>query len=96
MFHNLRGYDGHFIIREISNFGEKINDLPKDIEKCKAFLIGRKRVFINSIRFMNSSSESLTENLRKDKFHYLSQKIQENQPELVKKTIWIYEYLWKI
>ena len=37
IFHNLRGYDSHLIIREISNFDVKVDVIPNGLEKYMAF-----------------------------------------------------------
>ena len=55
IFHNLRGYDSHSIIKEISKFNVKISVIPNGLEKCMAFTINKNLVFIDSIQFMNSS-----------------------------------------
>ena len=58
IFHNLRGYDSHFIIREIGKFDVKVSIIPMGLEKCMAFTINRNLVFIDSMQFINSSLDS--------------------------------------
>jgi hypothetical protein len=74
VFHNLRGYDSHFIIRkahEINNkLGNKrIDAIPNSYEKFMSFSIGDIK-FIDSFQFMASSLEKLVENLydKEDKY----------------------------
>ena len=38
IFHNLRGYDSHFIFCELKNFDVKIDIIPNRLEKYMAFL----------------------------------------------------------
>lgn len=65
VFHNLTGYDSHFVIREIATcFDGRVNILPQTKERYIAF---QKHIdgsdmsfrFIDSFRFMDSSLEEL-------------------------------------
>ena len=51
IFHNLKGYDSHLIIKEMSKFDVKVNVIPNGLEKYMAFRINRDLVFIDSIQF---------------------------------------------
>ena len=43
IFHNLEGYDGHFIIRELNNFtNTTIQVIPKSTEKYMSIIINKK------------------------------------------------------
>ena len=37
IFHNLRGYDSHFIMQEINKFDIKLNVVPNELEKMHGF-----------------------------------------------------------
>ena len=63
IFHNLRGYDSHLIIKEISKFDMKVSVITNELEKYMAFTINTNLVFIDSMKFMNSSLDSLAKNL---------------------------------
>ena len=67
VFHNLRGYDSHLIIKkaffEVVNSEEKINVIPNSGEKFMTFSIGNMK-FIDSFQFMTASLEKLTESLK--------------------------------
>ena len=79
IFHNLRGYDSHFIMQEIgaivkdyeytNNKGQKcqmnINAIPNNMEKYMAFMLGNHLTFIDSFQFMMSSLEKLVTNIIK-------------------------------
>ena len=39
IFHNLRGYDSHLIIKEIIRFDVKVNVITNGLEKYMAFTI---------------------------------------------------------
>ena len=64
VFHNLRGYDGHQIIREAFNLypDREFSIIPNSFEKFMSFKFGSLK-FIDSFQFMASSLEKLVENL---------------------------------
>ena len=94
IFHNLRGYDSHLIIKEISKFDVKVGVIPNRLEKYMAFTINRNLVFIDSMQFMNSSLASLVKNLMNEDFKYLSEEFTGKYLELVKeKGVYPYEYM---
>ena len=79
IFHNLRGYDSHFIMQEIGAIVKKhtyknkkgeeqqmtINAIPKNMEKYMAFMLGNHLTFLGSFQFMSSSLENLVKNITK-------------------------------
>ena len=92
--HNLRGYDSHLIIKDISKFDVKVSVIPKGLEKYMAFTINRNLVFIDSMQFMNSSLDSLVKNLLDNDFKYLSEEFSGEFLRLVKqKGVYPYEYM---
>ena len=92
--HNLRGYDSHLIIKEISNFDVKVDVILNGLEKYMAFTINRNLLFIQSMQFMNSSLDSLVKNLEDKDFKYLSEKVSGKYLEFVKeKGIYPYDYM---
>ena len=42
VFHNLKAYDSHFIIQELSKFNLKINVIPNGLEKYMSYPISNK------------------------------------------------------
>ena len=86
IFHNLRGYDSHFIMQEIgdivnkhtykNNKGEEkqmsINAIPNNMEKYMAFMLGNHLTFIDSFQFMSSSLDKLVSNLPRESLKYTS------------------------
>ena len=94
IFHNLRGYDSHLIIKEISKFNVKISIIPNRLEKYMTFTINRNLVFIDSMQFMNSSLDSLVKSLSDNDFKYLSDEFSGEFLKLVKqKGVCPYEYM---
>ena len=74
IFHNLRGYDSHLIIKEISKFDVKVSAIPDGLEKYIPFTINTNLVFIDCMQFMNSSLDLLVKNFSNNDFKYLSEK----------------------
>ena len=86
IFHNLRGYDSHFIMQQIGEIAKKhaytnkkgetrdlnINAIPNSMEKYMAFMLGNHLTFIDSFQFMSSSLDKLVSNLPKDDLIYTS------------------------
>ena len=75
IFHNLKGYDSHFIINELGELIKKgeeisINVIAQNAEKYMAFYIGKHLSFIDSFAFMSSCLEKLASNLSEDDFIY--------------------------
>ena len=62
IFHNLRGYDSHLIIKEVSKFDVKVSVTPNGLEQCMALAINRNLVLIDSVQLMNSSLDSPVKN----------------------------------
>ena len=84
IFHNLRDYGSHLIIKEISKFDVKVSVILNGLEKYMAFTINRNLVFIDSMEFMNSSLDSLVKNLLDNDFKYLSEEFSGEFLKLVK------------
>ena len=96
IFHNLRGYDSHLIIKEISKFDIKVNVRSDGLEKCMAFTISTNLVFIDKMQFMNSSLNSLVKNLSGNDLKYLSEEFSGEFLGLVKQKECIYMNIWTV
>jgi len=102
VFHNLKGYDSHMIIKkayEINNqLGNKnIDVIPNSYEKFMSFSIGDLK-FIDSLQFMASSLEKLVENLYDptDKFKhfkFMKKEFPEHYEMLSRKGVYPYEWI---
>ena len=58
-FHNLQGYDGHIIFKELNNFNVDIFVIPKGIDKCMSIIVNRHIAVIGSPQFYNSLLDNL-------------------------------------
>ena len=108
IFHNLRGYDSHFMMQwigEIANKhgytnkkGEKqdlnINAILNNMEKYMAFMLGNHLTFINSFQFMSSSLDKLVSNLPKDDLIYTSKAFKGKRLDLMsQKGVYPYNFM---
>ena len=87
IFHNLRGYDSHFIMQQIGQIAKnhayknkkgeeqhlKINAILNNMEKYMTFMSGNHLNFIGSFQFMSSSLDKLVSNLPKEDLKYTSE-----------------------
>ena len=46
IFHNLKGYGSHLIIKEVSKFDVKVSVIPNGLEKYMTFTINRSLVLL--------------------------------------------------
>ena len=94
IFHNLRGYDSHLIIKEISKSDVKVSVIPNGLEKYMAFTINTNMFFIDSMQFRTSSLDSSVKNLSDNDFKYLSEDFRGEFLRLIKqKGVYPYEYV---
>ena len=94
LFHNLKGYDGHLIMKELSNFDVSIDVIPCGLEKYMAFIVNRWLVFIDSMQFMNSSLNALVGNLSSEDFKYLPKTFRKDKRLESVKCKGVYPYEW--
>ena len=71
IFHNLQGYDGHIIFKELNNFDVDIAVVPKDIDKYMCIIVNRHITFIDSLQLYNGSLDTLPSNLEDNDFKHL-------------------------
>ena len=108
IFHNLRGYDSHFIMQEIgaivkkhaykNNKGEEkqmnINAIPNNMEKYMAFMLGNHLTFIDSFQFMSLSLDELVSNLPAEALKYTNKRFQKEKLNVMtRKGIYPYDYM---
>ena len=108
IFHNLCGYDSHFIIQQIGEIAKKhtdtnkkgekqdlnINAIPNNMEKYMAFMLGNHLTFIDSFQFMSSSLDKLVSNLPKDDLIYTSKVFKGKRLNLMsQKGVYPYDFM---
>ena len=98
LFHNLKGYDSHFIIEKL---GDIIKEKPLDIkviatnaEKYMAIYLDKHLAFIDSYQFMPSPLANLAKNLSANKYVYTSEAFGGEKLALMKaKGVYPYDYM---
>ena len=58
IFHNLQGYDGHIIFKELNNFDVDIAVIPKGIDKYMNIIVNRHIALRDSLQFYNGSLDT--------------------------------------
>ena len=98
VFHNLRGYDSHLIIKEAWRMQkDEISVIPNSTEKFMSFKVGKLR-FIDSFQFMGTSLENLAGNLKSPEgdayqhFHAMKREYPEHYELLCQKGHYPYEW----
>ncbi|XP_044760347.1 uncharacterized protein LOC123317802 [Coccinella septempunctata] len=101
VFHNLGGYDAHFLIKEIAKQG-RVSLLPLNKEKYISFKKYDENTqiqfrFIDSLRFLNSSLENLASYLSLNQFIELKKQFFDYNDDafklLTKKGVFPYDYI---
>ncbi|XP_045466137.1 uncharacterized protein LOC123674983 isoform X1 [Harmonia axyridis] len=101
VFHNLGGYDAHFIIKELAKRGS-VSLLPLNMEKYISFTKYDSETkiqlrFIDSFRFLNSSLENLASYLKLDQYTELKNQFSnlsvDNLKLLTRKGVFPYDYI---
>ena len=107
IFHNLHGYDTHFIMQQIGEIAKKhtytnkkgekqdlnINTIPNNMEKYMTFMLGNHLMFINSFQFMSSTLDRLVSNLPKDNLIYTSKVFKGKRLNLMSQKVYPYDFM---
>ena len=108
IFHNLRGYDSHFIMQQIGEIANKyaykdkkgkeqpltINAILNNMEKYMAFMLGNHLTFIDSFQFMSSRLDKLVSNLPKEDLIYTSKVFKGKKLNLMsQKGVYPYDFM---
>ena len=96
VFHNLKGYDGHLLMKAVGNHpGRRLNVIPKSMEQYLSFSLGRLR-FIDSLSFLSQSLANLVQSVGKDgdsAFVNTKEAFPSKYPLLLRKGVYPYEYM---
>ena len=97
-FHNLSGYDGHFLIQKLGMDAGKIDVIPQTSEKfvsfSKTFEDCKLSIrFLDSYRFLSAGLAELVNNL--SEFPEMSKVFPDNsiRPMLLRKGVYPYKYI---
>ena len=67
VIHNLKGYDGHLIVKALKSEVGKVRVITQHMEKYLSLTVGQLK-FIDSFQFTNQSLDSLRNTLEDDEF----------------------------
>ena len=95
IFHNLEGYDGHIIFKELNNFDDiDIQVIPKTSEKYMSIIVNRNIVFLDSKQFYKGKLDNHASNLEDNDFKHLISEFPIDKLELLKgKDAYPYEWV---
>ena len=93
IFHNLQGYDGHTIFKELNNFDVDIVVIPKGIDKYISITVNRHITFIDSLQLYKCSLDTLASNLKDEDFKHLTSEFGIDKLEILKRKD-AYPYEW--
>ena len=84
IFHNLEGYDGHIIFKELNNFNNiDIQVIPKTSERYMSIIINRNIIFLDSLQFCKEKLDKLASNLNNEDFKHLMSEFPPNKLEIL-------------
>ena len=98
IFHNLKGYDSHFIIEKLGDIIEEkplnVNVIATNAEKYTAIYVDKHLAFIDSFQFVPSPLANLAKNLPAEKYIYTSEAFEGEKLALMKaKGVYPYDYM---
>ena len=93
IFHNLQGYDGHIIFKELNNFGVDIDVILKGIDKYMSIIVSRHITFVDLLQFYNGSLDTLALNLNNEDFKHLTSECDIDKLEILERKD-AYPYEW--
>ena len=70
VIHNLKGYDGHLIVKALKSEFGKVRVIPQNMEKYISLIVGQLK-FIDSLLFTPQGLDILVKTLGDDEFRYL-------------------------
>ena len=86
IFHNLEGYDGHLIFRELNNFKDiDIQVIPKTDKRYMRIIVNNNIIFLGSLQFCKASLDTLAVNLQDSDFKNLLSEFAEDKLKLLRK-----------
>ena len=99
IFHNLKGYDCHFIMQKIGDLIRRdvninVGVIASNFENYIGFRLGNHLTFIDSFSFMSQSLDRLSSNLSDNAFIYSKEAFpNDNEFRLIKKKgVYPYDY----
>ena len=93
VIHNLKGYDGHLVVKALKSEFDKVQVITKNMEKYFSLAVGQLK-FIDSFQFTPKGLDVFTKTLVDDEFRYLRESCISNHFGLIRrKGVYPYDYV---
>ena len=93
VMHNLKGYDGHLIVRALKGEFGRVSIIPQNMEKYLSISVGQLK-FIDSFQIKPKSLDTLSKTLEDDEFKYLVEACTTSHSDLVRrKGVYPYDHM---
>ena len=93
VIHNIKGYDGHLIVKALKSEFGKVQVIPQNMEKYLSLTVGQLK-FIDSFQFTPKGLDVLAKTLADDEFRYLKESCTSNHFGLIRrKGVYPYDYM---
>ena len=93
VIHNLKGYNGHLIVKSLKSEFGKVAMIPQNLEKYLSLSVGQLK-FIDSFQFTPKSLDVLSKTHDDDEFRYLVESCTTSHFGLVRrKGVYPYDYI---
>ena len=93
VIHNLKGYEGHLIVKALKREFGRVGLIPQNLEKYLSLIVGQLK-FLDSFQFTPKSLDVLSKTLEDDEFKYLVESCTTSHFDLVRrKGVYPYDYM---
>ena len=93
VIHNLKGYDGHLIVKALKSEFGRVGVISQNLEKYLSLTVGQLK-FLDSFQFTPKSLDVLSKTLEDDEFKYLVESCTTSHFDLVRrKGVYPYDYM---
>ena len=94
VIHNLKGYDGHLIVKVLKSELGKVKVIPQNMEKISLSLTIGQLKCIDYFQFTPKGLEQLAKTLGDDEFRYLNESYTSDHFGLIRrKGVYPYDYM---
>ena len=93
VIHNLKGYDGHLIVKALKGEFGKVRVIPQDMEKYFSLTVGQLK-FVDYFQFTPHCLDGLVKTLADDEFRYMRESCTSNHfSHIRRKVVYPYDYM---
>ena len=85
VIHNLKGYDGHLIVKALKSGFGKVSIIPQNMGKYLSISVDCRLKFLDSFQFTPKSLGVLSKTLEVDEFKYLIETCTASHFDLIRR-----------